>query len=124
MLKSILFVGIGSFAGGVLRYIISYLMKNVSSYQTFPWATLIANLLGCFLIGIIFSIFSKYSNINNTLYLLLATGFCGGFTTFSTFANESLQMIQSGNILGFVSYTLTSIILGIILVWLGYIIVK
>ena len=124
MLKSILFVGIGSFAGGVLRYIISYLMKNVSSYQTFPWATLIANLVGCFLIGIIFAIFSKYSNTNNPLYLLLATGFCGGFTTFSTFANESLQMIQSGNILGFVSYTLTSIILGIILVWLGYIIAK
>ena len=124
MLKSILFVGIGSFAGGVLRYIISYLMKNVSSYQTLPWATLIANLVGCFLIGIIFAIFSKYSNTNNPLYLLLATGFCGGFTTFSTFANESLQMIQSGNILGFVSYTLTSIIFGIILVWLGYIIVK
>ena len=124
MLKSILFVGIGSFAGGVLRYIISYLIKNVSSYQTFPWATLIANLLGCFLIGIIFAIFSKYSNTNNPLYLLLATGFCGGFTTFSTFANESLQMIQSGNILGFVSYTLTSIIFGIILVWLGYIIAK
>lgn len=122
MLKSILFVGIGSFFGGIVRYIISYLMKNVSSYQTFPWATLIVNLIGCFLIGIIFAIFSKYSNTNNPLYLLLATGFCGGFTTFSTFANESLQMIQSGNILGFVSYTLTSIILGIILVWLGYII--
>jgi CrcB protein len=124
MLKSILFVGIGSFFGGIVRYIISYLMKNVSSYQTFPWATLIVNLIGCFLIGIIFAIFSKYSNTNNPLYLLLATGFCGGFTTFSTFANESLQIIQSGNILGFVSYTLTSIILGIILVWLGYIIAK
>ena len=123
LIKSILYVGIGSFIGGVVRYIISYLMKNISC-QTFPWETLIANLVGCFLIGIIFAIFSKYSNTNSPLYLLLATGFCGGFTTFSTFANESLQMIQSGNIFGFISYILTSTILGIALVWLGYITVK
>lgn len=123
MLKSILFVGIGSFFGGALRYAVSLLMKNLS-YQGFPWSTFAVNLLGCFLLGLIFALFGKYSSLNSTLCLLLTTGFCGGFTTFSTFANESLQMLQSGNIVGFVTYSALSIILGIALVALGYFVVK
>ena len=123
MLKSILFVGIGSFFGGALRYAVSLLMKNLS-YQGFPWGTFTVNLLGCFLLGLIFALLGKYSSLNSSLYLLLATGFCGGFTTFSTFANESLQMLQSGNIVGFVTYIALSIILGIALVALGYFVVK
>ena len=123
MLKSILFVGIGCFFGGALRYAVSLLMKNLS-YQGFPWTTFAVNLLGCFLLGLIFALFGKYSSVNSTLCLLLATGFCGGFTTFSTFANESLQMLQSGNIVAFVTYIALSIILGIALVALGYFVVK
>ena len=123
MLKSILFVGIGSFFGGALRYAVSLLMKNLS-YQGFPWATFTVNLLGCFLLGLIFALLGKYSSVNSSLCLLLATGFCGGFTTFSTFANESLQMLQTGNIVGFVTYIASSIILGVALVALGYFVVR
>ena len=123
MLKSLLIVGAGSFIGGAMRYLLSTLMKNVCG-QGFPWGTLSVNLLGCFLFGILFAVFSKNSCADNTLYLLLTTGVCGGFTTFSTFANESVQMLQHGNISGFVTYVATSVIAGFALVALGYWIVK
>ena len=123
MLKSMIIVGIGSFLGGSLRYVTSTMMKNVCG-QGFPWGTLTVNLLGCLVFGLLFALFSKYSSISNPWYLLLTTGICGGFTTFSTFANESMQMLQNGNTGGFISYVLASIIGGLILIGLGYWIVK
>ena len=123
MLKSLLIVGAGSFIGGTMRYLLSTFMKNVCG-QGFPWGTLSVNLLGCFIFGILFAIFSKSSSTDNTLYLLLTTGVCGGFTTFSTFANESVQMLQHDNISGFFCYVATSVIAGFVLVALGYWIVK
>ena len=119
MLKSLLIVGAGSFVGGALRYLISTYMKNICG-QGFPWGTLAVNLLGCFIIGILFAAFSKHSATDNAWYLLLTTGVCGGFTTFSTFANESVQMLQQGNTAGFGGYVAASIILGFILIALGY----
>ena len=123
MIKSILIVGTGSFIGGALRFVISTLMKNGCS-SSFPWGTLMVNLLGCFLIGLIYGLSAKYSTTSHTLCLLLTTGFCGGFTTFSTFANEGFQMLQSGNTAGFIGYVSASLILGIILVMIGYLIIK
>jgi CrcB protein len=119
MLKSLLIVGAGSFVGGALRYLISTYMKNICG-QGFPWGTLAVNLLGCFIIGILFAAFSKHSATDNAWYLLLTTGVCGGFTTFSTFANESVQMLQQGNTAGFGGYVVASIILGFLLIALGY----
>lgn len=123
MLKSLLIVGTGSFIGGAMRYSLSTYIKNMYG-QTFPWGTLVVNLLGCFVFGIIFALFSKHNSTDNTFCLLLTTGICGGFTTFSTFANESVQMIQNGNIGEFIGYVATSVIAGIALIALGYWIVK
>ena len=123
MLKSMIIVGIGSFLGGSLRYVTSTMMKNVSG-QDFPWGTLTVNLLGCLVFGLIFALFSKYATTSSPWYLLFTTGICGGFTTFSTFANESMQMLQSGNIGGFIGYVSTSVIGGIALIGLGYWIIK
>ena len=109
--------------GGALRYLISMLMKNECA-SSFPVGTLIVNILGCFLIGIIYGFFVRYSTTSHMLCLLLTTGFCGGFTTFSTFANESLQMLQAGNVGGFVGYVAASLVLGILLVLFGYYLVK
>lgn len=103
MIKSLLIVGIGSFFGGALRYYLSSLMKTVCN-QDFPWGTLLVNLIGCFLFGVVFAIFNRASSPTNTWCLLLTTGVCGGFTTFSAFAHESVQMLQNGNLLGFASY--------------------
>lgn len=123
MLRNLLIVGIGSFLGGMLRYLISLLMKNFCG-QGFPWATLLVNLMGCFLIGLIFGLFSRFNGVNSLWCLLLTTGFCGGFTTFSSFANEGLQLLSSGNVWGFVFYVSASVILGVALVALAYWLVR
>ena len=123
MIRNILIVGIGSFLGGVLRYLISIVMKNYCSHG-FPWATLMVNLLGCLLIGLLFGLFSRYSSINNVWCLLFTTGLCGGFTTFSTFANEGLQLLLGGSVWSFVLYVLASVGIGIALVALGYWLVR
>jgi CrcB protein len=83
-------VGIGSFLGGGLRYLISVFF-NQKINPDFPYATLSVNLLGCLLIGVFYSLFEK-SLINNDWKLFLTTGLCGGFTTFSAFSMESLQL--------------------------------
>lgn len=123
MLKPILIVGAGSFLGGVLRYFISVVMKSVCG-EGFPWGTLAVNLAGCLAFGVIFAMFGKYEATGSYWCLLLTTGLCGGFTTFSTFANESMLMLQNGNIGGFAGYVATSLVAGLSFVALGYWLVK
>ena len=118
VIKSILIVGMGSFLGGSARYAISLLMKNLS--KGFPWATLAVNLLGCLLIGILWGFFSRTSNDVNGWALFMTVGFCGGFTTFSTFSKEALMMLQTGNLGPFAGYVAISVFAGIALVTLGY----
>jgi CrcB protein len=122
LIKTILAVGTGSFLGGVGRYLISMAMKGVS--KGFPWATLMVNLLGCFLIGLLWGIFSKNGTEGSDWALFLTVGLCGGFTTFSTFSKEALVMLQSGNVWGFAGYVAISVIAGIALVALGYFLVR
>lgn len=116
MIKNILIVGAGSFMGGALRYLISLLLKYTGG---FPWATFIVNLLGCLIIGLLWGLFTRFTNVSQQLVLFLSVGLCGGFTTFSTFSKESYQLIQSGNWLYFSLYVAGSIILGILLVAVG-----
>lgn len=123
MLKSLLFVGVGSFVGGVLRFLVSMSMKKLCG-EGFPWGTLIVNLVGCFVFGVIFALFGKYGSVNNGWCLLLTTGVCGGFTTFSAFANESVLMLQNGNWGGFVGYVAMSVVVGFVMVALGYLVFK
>ena len=123
MIKSALIVGLGSFVGGALRYLLSMGMKHACT-QGFPWGTLLVNLVGCFVIGLLYGLFSRYSSTSHPWCLLLTTGVCGGFTTFSTFANESLQMLQNGHWGSFLVYVAISVVAGIGLTGLGYWVVK
>jgi len=115
-------VGIGSFLGGGLRYLISVFF-NQKINPDFPYATLAVNLLGCLLIGVFYSLFEK-SIINNDWKLFLTTGLCGGFTTFSAFSIESLQLFKQGNLVAMLMYIIISIVLGIALTYAGYLIAK
>ena len=117
-IRNIIIAGAGSFVGGALRYAISLIMKGVG--RGFPWTTLTVNLAGCFLIGLLWGLFSRSSSADSTWALFLTVGVCGGFTTFSTFSKESLILLQGGNIWGFISYVALSIVAGIALVAAGY----
>ena len=122
LLKTILAVGAGSFLGGAGRYLVSLAMRGVS--KDFPWATLTVNLVGCFLIGLLWGVFSKNGTEGSSWALFLTVGVCGGFTTFSTFSKEALVMLQGGNLWGFVGYIALSVVIGIALVALGYFLVR
>ena len=118
IIKNIAVVGAGSFIGGAARYLVSLLMKGIG--KGFPWATLVVNLVGCFLIGLLWGLFGRTASEGSNWALFLTVGLCGGFTTFSTFSKEVLIMLQSGNLWGFAGYITLSVIVGIGLVAAGY----
>ena len=111
-------VGAGSFIGGAARYLVSLMLKDAG--KVFPWATFIVNLVGCFIIGLLWGLFSRTANEGNNWALFLIVGLCGGFTTFSTFSKEALIILQSGNFWGFAGYIALSVSAGVALVALGY----
>ena len=111
-----LFVALGGALGSVLRYFMSLVIPKVAG---FPWPTFVANILGCLCIGIFSGLFLKCDSLSPNLKLFLVTGFCGGFTTFSTFANESFGMMKAGDVLLTALYVGASVIIGILAVWGG-----
>ena len=122
MIKSILLVAIGGGIGSVLRFITNLLVaKNLPG--KLYYATLTVNIIGCLLIGLLIGFLSKQSESEN-LKLLLVTGFCGGFTTFSTFGLENYSFLQSGNLITSLLYMAISIIIGILFVGLGIYLAK
>ncbi len=121
MIKQFLLVGLGGALGSMLRYATSLITAKYYS-NVFPLATFITNVLGCLLIGVLIGYFSK--NGNQSLQFLLITGFCGGYTTFSTFAAENVALWQSQNYLTLIIYTLASVLLGCLAVAVGLMLSK
>lgn len=114
MLKSLILVFFGGGTGSLFRYGLSNLLN-----QHFPYGTMISNILGSLLIGIFLGLFEKQI-LSETQLLMLAVGFCGGFTTFSTFAAENMKMLQNGDYLNFSLYASGSFVLGIMMVFIGF----
>ena len=99
MIKMLMMVGLGSFAGGILRFLLSRFVQ-VNSASSFPWGTAAVNLLGCFILGALYGLFDR--NLPHTeTRLFLTAGLCGGFTTFSTLMNESFLLLKEGNFSAF-----------------------
>lgn len=119
MFKAILFVGIGSFAGGSLRFVLSKYVQSLLNFD-FPLGTFLVNILGCLFIGFFYGSFSSDHIMNNNMRLLFTTGFCGGFTTFSTFMNDNYGYLRDQNFLLLALYTSMSLFIGLVVLYLGY----
>ncbi len=123
MISNILLVGLGGGVGSIARYLCQKWFNEAYPHP-FPWGTFVVNIIGCFLIGIIYAASEKTTALSPQTRLFLATGFCGGFTTFSTFAFENMNLLRGGDITYFLLYTIGSIVLGIIGVFAGVAFIK
>ena len=115
MVKNFLLIGLGGAAGSMLRYAV----QRFTNLPGFPYGTLLVNLTGCFLIGLLWGLLSKNS-ISQSTGLLLMGGFCGGFTTFSAFTLEGVQMMQDSRWLLFAVYITASVFGGLVATFSGY----
>ena len=120
LLKNFMLAGFGGFLGTLLRYAVSLLIRS----GTFPMATFIVNITGSFILGVIIGYLLRTNTAESSLRLFLVTGFCGGFTTFSSFSYENLGLLKAGNYSYFFLYVAGSLVIGIFATYLGLLLMK
>ncbi|WP_411823950.1 fluoride efflux transporter CrcB [Leptospira sp. 'Mane'] len=118
MFKDILFIGLGGFAGTIGRYALSTMINQ--QMKSFLLGTFAVNAIGSLLIGIIYGLGESRDWMNPQTRTLLASGFCGGFTTFSAFAFENVRLIESNSFLGSIAYMIASVSVCILVGYIGY----
>lgn len=122
MWTNLLFVMAGSALGGGCRFLVSkFITDNTSG--VFPWGTFAVNMAGCLIIGILFGMIDRGANVPPQMRALLITGFCGGFTTFSTFAHENYLLFSDSRLWIVFIYAVVSFAVGLFLAWLGHFLV-
>jgi CrcB protein len=121
---SLFWVALGGAAGSVLRYLIATLVQSQSS-SGFPFGTLTVNVIGCLIIGVFVGLsMTKPDSMGSTSRLLLATGFCGGFTTFSAFSAETIALLDKGDIMTAVLYVAVSVGIGLLATLFGILLAR
>lgn len=123
MIKTLIIIGSGGFLGSIGRFLLSRFVQINWPYY-FPWGTLMVNVSGCLLIGILFGLSERSVAISGDWKAFLAIGFCGGFTTFSTFSQESLTLFRDSAYLLFFSYIGLSVVLCLSATLLGMLLIK
>ena len=123
IINTSLIIGLGGFLGTIFRFLISSLIEK-SFATSFPIGTLLVNLIGCFLIGLVSGYFSQKTGDQTQLFFFLTIGILGGFTTFSAIAIDSQLFIENGEILKMLFYITTQTIVGITLCLIGYNLMK
>lgn len=118
MIKMMLLAGVGGFVGTCGRFLVKELCSAMF-HGAFPLGTFLVNITGCFLIGVLFGLLEKTHVMGARENALLITGFCGGFTTFSTFANDIWELGNKGEWAPGILYLAGSVAAGIALVWAG-----
>lgn len=118
MTKALIAVFLGGGLGSILRYCCQLMLHERIQPYVFPWATLTVNVAASFLIGLFYAWSARF-NLTQEVRLLLTTGLCGGFTTFSTFSNDCLQLLRQGFWMPFLLYAGVSLAAGIAAVWAG-----
>lgn len=123
MIKSMIIAGCGGFVGTCCRFLIGK-WSSAMFHSSFPLGTFLVNIIGCFIIGLLFGLLEKANLMTPGKNVLLITGFCGGFTTFSTFADDMWELGSKGDWGTFAAYLAASVIIGILLVWAGRAIIR
>lgn len=123
MFRTLIIVGLGSFIGGVGRYLLQFFVQKQFP-SSIPLGTLSVNIIGCFIIGAVYQLSVEKSFLSPELRIFLAAGICGGFTTFSSFAYENVSMVLNGQYLSTLLYVLLSVIIGFGAVHAGIFCVK
>lgn len=118
MFRTLLIVAVGGGIGSMLRYLTSVFVAKYYA-NAYPLATFLTNLIGCFLIGIFMGFLTKSQIVSQDLKAFLITGFCGGYTTFSAFGYENVNLFQNGNPALAFAYIGLSVTIGLFAVWLG-----
>lgn len=118
MFKAMLIAGLGGFVGTCLRFLTGKLCHALC-ISAFPWGTFAVNIIGSFIIGLLFGLAEKTNLLSSSMNVLLITGFCGGFTTFSSLSNDMFVLLQQRHWLLFGAYVTASFVLGLLMVWAG-----
>ncbi len=119
-----LWIFLGSGLGGVLRYLTSVTVQKLISPLTYPAGTFLVNMIGCLLIGFIAQLSESRGVFSSEMRIFLMVGILGGFTTFSSFGYETIQLIADGEYLLAAANALGQVVLGLIMVWLGFVLAR
>ncbi len=123
-LNSLLAVGVGGFFGAIIRYLLAVSVDEYIKPDQFPFGIFIVNIIGCLLIGLLAGIFELKGWINVELRLFIFVGFLGGFTTFSTFVNDTFILSREGEMIAALLNVGGQVLLGLLFVWVGYSVIK
>ncbi len=123
-ITTVLLIGFGGFIGTILRYLTSVFATKYCPSAPIPYGTFVVNIFGCLFIGLVYGLSEKYQFLTPQWRVFLATGICGGYTTFSAFAYENIAMLQQSNYFGFALYSMSSFVLCLLAVFAGLSIIK